>query len=256
MRWKIVLLLFVLCSISVSASVRISDYPFFFVHDNLFDAKYVLGDEAPAMDVVTATILSTRLANYPDIKTAVGTTMTDSEVQDIKNINAIVIGNSCVNRAAAQLENNPLDCEAGLQDETGYIKVFTHSNKVQLLITGLSAEDRQYVAEMLGDGDLENINRSTYSVKTHTGSKKSTNISSAWQTGSNQSSSRDYESEVVEESYVEPSPILAAKESEPVVEKTVEVKPYERVEIVESKREVGFFEKVWSSLVRFFRSIF
>ena len=111
-------------SVAVSAQIAILDYPFFFVHDGLFDAHYVIADESNAVDVVTATILSASLAQFEDVKTAVGTTILDSEVDDIRKINAIVIGNPCISESAAVLEGSPIDCYEGLENSTGYIKIF------------------------------------------------------------------------------------------------------------------------------------
>lgn len=242
------MLLLVLCPF-VAADVVISDYPFFFVHDDIFDAKYVVGDEAPSMDVITATILSTNLARFDDFQTAVGTTLLDSEVDDITRINAIVIGNPCSSSSAADLEGNPADCYDGLDDETGYVKVFRHGNKVQLLITGITPEDRQVVAKRLAKLSLDNVNRSVYSMSTNTGSRLPRQ----------QDFHQQITSQAVKDTgsapVVERVPEEAVEES--MVKKEIEKSSYsyDPIQVVRPEKK-GFFARFFSAIARFFGSIF
>lgn len=151
-------------------AVLISDWPMFFVKDNKFSAKYVVGEEAPALDVVSATVISTSLAKFENITTDVGTSMLDSEVSNIKTINAIVVGSPCDNRAAYQLMGEPEPCYKSLGAGLGYIKVFDNNGKVQLLITGLDAKDRNAAAKYLAQKSLENIKTKEYLVPSGSGS--------------------------------------------------------------------------------------
>lgn len=247
------LFVFIILCFSVLASPKVGDYPYLFVHDNLFDAKYVIADESSSVDVVTATILSTNLARYDDVKTAVGTTHMDSEISDITKINAIVIGNPCISRSAAVLEGNPSDCYEGLEPSTGYIKMFNHGNKIQMLITGISDEDRQVIAKRLAKGSYENSDRSIVSVKTGSGSKlpaissnvvfHSVNDSEDSFSSVVNSSETDYV--VVEE------PVEAAPSEVLEVKKKKEVKPYERVEVYLPPKK-GFFSRFFSWVASLF----
>lgn len=148
----------------------ISDYPSFFVQDGKFRAIYVIGEEAPSLDVVSATVVSTALAKYPNVTTEIGTSRIDSEISDIKKENAIVIGSPCENIAAAQLEGNPEPCYKNLSGSTGYLKLFESNGKVQLLITGLTAEDRHQTAKFLASKNLDAMKLKEYIVQTSTNS--------------------------------------------------------------------------------------
>ncbi|MBW3019563.1 hypothetical protein KY329_05260 [Candidatus Woesearchaeota archaeon] len=238
---RAVLLFVLLLAFSVSAAdVKIKDYPYFFVKDGLFNAKYVVGAESPALDTVTATILSTNLARFEDFKTAVGTSALDSDIPNILNVNAIVIGNPCDNQAAWQLEGYPADCEEGLADSAGYVKVFSNGNKVQVLITGLSAEDRQIVGEKLAEGDLDNTDSELFVYQTGTGSTPSKK---------SQNSSNHTESKPTPTGNI----VLTPKTETVPVDNN---KPYERIDIWDCRNRPGFFGRIWNAIIKFFKAVF
>lgn len=166
MKWLIMLILF---AGSVSA-YTISDYPYFFVQNGRFNAIYVIGEESSALDVVSATAISTALAKYPNVTTEIGTSRLDIEISDITKKNAIVVGSPCENRAAYALEGSPEPCYKNLGGSAGYIKLFENDGKVQLLITGLTAKDRHAAAKFLAEKNIANIKLSTYVIPTSTGS--------------------------------------------------------------------------------------
>jgi len=165
-KWLIVLLLIIPL---VSAST-ISDWPKFFVHSGKFQAKYVIGDEAPALDVVSATVISTSLAKFQNVTTEVGTSTLDSEISNISIHDAIVIGSPCENKAAFELMGSPEPCYKDLGGSVGYIKLYQRSGKTQLLITGLDAKDRNSAAKYLAQKDLSGIKSSEYVVPSNSGS--------------------------------------------------------------------------------------
>ena len=148
----------------------LANYPSFFVTGDRFKATYVIGEEAPALDVVSATVLSTALVRYPNLTTEIGTSRLDTEITDITAINAIVIGSPCENIAAARLEGNPQPCNKNLGGSVAYIKIFQHNGKVQLLITGITAEDRHQAAEFLAERNLDKLNLTEYTIPTTTNS--------------------------------------------------------------------------------------
>lgn len=162
-------LIFLILCVSVQAAM-LSDYPYLFVSQRKFDAIYVIGEEAPALDVVSATVLSTALARYPNITVTVGNSRIDSEVPNIVYRNAIVIGSPCENQAAAILEGNPTPCFANLSGGIGYIKLFEQNNRTQLLITGLEEEDRHAAAKFLATAALHNILSKEFQVASGSGS--------------------------------------------------------------------------------------
>jgi len=247
-------LLILTCLLAVSVSASLSEYPFMFVEDDVFETRYVLGDESSPIDVVSATILSTNLARFENLSTEVGTTMMDSEVADVTAIDAIVIGNPCISRAAAVLEGDPDDCFEGLEGSTGYVKLFEQGTKTQLLITGITPEDRQVVARKLAEGDLEAVDGDVYEVKTGTGSVAPKPIAVE-----QRASNRSEHVEATEEDASETGKKIV-EESEMVEHKTVqepekESEPYRPIEVSRPERR-GFFASVWAGIARFFAGLF
>ena len=163
------LILLILLATTISAAT-ISDFPRMYAKNGNFSAIYVIGEEAPALDVVSATVISTSLARY-NLTTAVGTSRLDSEVGDITLHDAIIIGSPCENRAAAQLEKNPQPCNTNLSGSAAYIKLYENNGKKQLLITGLTAEDRHQAARYLAREDLSLLKLNSFIIPTKTGSK-------------------------------------------------------------------------------------
>ncbi len=181
-------LLVFLLLISTASAYTISDYPSFFVQDSKFKALYVIGEESPSLDVVSATVISAALAKYPNVTTEIGTSRIDSEIADIKKENAIVIGSPCENKAAAQLEGNPVPCDKNLIGSTGYLKLYENNGKTQLLITGISAEDRHQAAKFLAGKSLLSLETKEFIVPTTTNSMPANNTKTANQTKTTSSS--------------------------------------------------------------------
>jgi hypothetical protein len=165
-KWLLVFLLVV----NIASAVTIADWPQFFVKSGKFNAKYVVGEEAPALDVVSATVISTSLAKFENVTTDVGTSTLDSEISNISMFNAIVVGSPCENKAAAQLMGNPEPCYKDLGGSVGYIKVFESNGRVQVLITGLDEKDRNAAAKYLANKDLSGVKTTEYLVSSNSGS--------------------------------------------------------------------------------------
>ena len=255
MRKRALILLFIILSFAAFA-LDLCDYPYMFVHGETFDPAYVLGEEAPSLDIVSATILSTAITEY---KVKVGTSKLDSEISDVKKINAIVIGNPCVNKAAADLEGNPLFCYEGLEGGKGYAKLFSNNGKYQLLITGISAQDRKAMAEYLAENYLGNLKTKTFSINTYSGSKTPEDPL--------KQQNKQTTATVVETDEEEPVEITANEEKEETTE-TKEEEPKEEVkeepkqeakkeaEKEEPKEEKGFFGKIFEAIGKFFKYLF
>jgi len=245
-------------SISVSA-LDLSDYPHIFVHGETFDPVYIVGEEAPSLDVVSATILSTAITEY---KVKVGTSRIDSEISDVKSLNAIVIGNPCVNKAAAELEGNPTFCYKGLEGGKGYAKLFSNNGKWQLLITGISAEDRKVMAEYLAENYLGNLKTKTFSINTHSGSKTPENPLAQQNTQTTAATVEDEpEIEVTineKKAEVTVNKEEIKEEEKKDTEEEAEKEPEKEVEEKKEKpeEEKGFFGKIFESIGNFFKYLF
>ncbi len=238
--WLIALLIFP----AVNAAL-ISDWPMFFVKDNKFSAKYVVGEEAPALDVVSATVISTSLAKFENVTTEVGTSTLDSEISDITAINAIVVGSPCENSAAAKLMGNPEPCYKELGGGLGYIKLYENKGKVQLLITGLDDKDRNAAAKYLAKKSLENIKTKEYLVPSGSGSvpaffeRKSNDLNKT--AGQNLTNFTEVRNVSL------PKPITVENVAKADVTKTVP-KPgaYEPLKEIPKKKELGFWAGLWA----------
>ncbi|VVB80823.1 Uncharacterised protein [uncultured archaeon] len=156
--------------IPLVSAYSISDWPSFFVKDGKFSALYVIAEEAPALDVVSATVISTSLAKYENVTTEIGTSKLDTEIADITVKNAIVIGSPCDNRAAYQLMAGPEPCNKDLAGSVGYIKLFENNGKVQLLVTGISEKDRHAAAKFLANANLKIVTSKDFVVNSNSGS--------------------------------------------------------------------------------------
>jgi len=165
---KVFMLLILLSSIASAATI--SEWPYFFVTNGNFRALYVIGGEASSLDVISATEISTSLAKFKNVSIEIGTSTIDSEIKNITRHDAIIIGSPCDNTAAFQLLGRPDPCYSGLGGSVGYIKVYEHGGKTQLLITGLTEQDRNEAAKFLADEDLSTLDVYEHIIVTQTNS--------------------------------------------------------------------------------------
>ena len=257
MRWNLLLFLAIF-AVSVSG-YTLSDYPDYFVHNGKFDPVYVIGVESPSLDVVAATVISTGIARY-NLTPRVTSGRVDDEIGDITKHNAIVVGNPCVNSAAAKLEGNPEPCDAGLEGSTGYIKFFESDDGVQILITGLTGEDRRAAAEYLAEEDMSEVTGRIKSVDSNSGSKPG----QAFEEWKKKIEELKQQGEEEEETEEEPEEIETnqTEEAEPVKEVEQEdneavLKALEEIREKRAKEEQGglitsFFRAIWRFLTWLF----
>lgn len=245
MRFLILALLLV----TAVSAYSISDYPSFFAKDNTFNAIYVVGEEAPALDVVSATAISSGLAKY-NLTTEVGTSHIDREVLNITRKNAIVVGSPCENTAAAMLEGNPKPCYKGLGGSVGYIKLFEHGSKVQVLITGLTEEDRHAAAKYLANKELSGIKTKEYMVQSYSGSSPA--FFKQKQSNATVKNASDVPEEETTDGTVKEIPEIPPEPPKPRIQER-EVGEYEPIEEIEVKEYGG---SVWSRFWDWLKSLF
>lgn len=88
----------------------------------------------------------------------VGVSKLASEINDLTDYNAIVVGGPCANKWAAKLMNNPEPCYKSIPNDTGIIQLFEHSNgNVALLVAGFSAEDTKTAARAVETLEINKI---------------------------------------------------------------------------------------------------
>jgi len=243
MRYLILLLLLA----TAASAYTISDYPDFFATDNTFKAIYVVGAEAPALDVVSATTISSALARY-NLTTKVGTSYVDSEISNVSKKHAIVIGSPCENSAAAELEGNPRPCHANLGGGVGYIKLFEKNGKVQILITGLDADDRHAAAKFLAQRTLSSIDTKVHTVQSNSGSVPPF--------FAQKNTPKPKEPETTSEPEDDSEPVVAYTKELPETKKAPEqpkkIAEYEPIEEIPVEEKKGFFASIWSWFVGLF----
>lgn len=238
------LMILILCAAAQAATL--SDYPYLFADDGKFNAIYIVGEEAPALDVVSATTISTALARYPNVSVTVGTSRVDSEVPNVVYRNAIVIGSPCENKAAAILEGNPSPCYANLSGGIGYIKLFEQNNRTQLLITGLDAKDRNAAAKFLATAALGNILAKEFQVASGSGSMIPTAITFKNQTNTSTSNITEITNRTNQTNTTKPTQKTTKPAAKP--EKIGEYEP-----LASLPERKGFFSKFWAWLISMFR---
>ena len=85
----------------------------------------------------------------------------DSEVEDLKAQDTIVIGGPCANAAAAELMGYPKNCLKGFELGKGFIRIYEHDNgNIAILAAGTLALDTRRVTHVLANykdykGNLE-----------------------------------------------------------------------------------------------------
>jgi hypothetical protein len=86
----------------------------------------------------------------------VGVSKLASEVADITQYNAIVVGGPCANPISAQLMGNPEPCWESIAK--GVAKVYEHANgNVALLAAGRTGQDTRRVARALATGQIASV---------------------------------------------------------------------------------------------------
>ncbi|PIN74717.1 hypothetical protein COV18_05855 [Candidatus Woesearchaeota archaeon CG10_big_fil_rev_8_21_14_0_10_37_12] len=233
------LIIVFLLLIATATAYTISDYPSFFVQDNKFKAVYVIGEEAESLDVVSATEISTALAKYPNLTITIGTSKLDSEITDIKTYNAIVIGSPCDNRAAYDLQGNPDPCYKNLGGSSGYIELYSNNGRTQLLITGLTAEDRYAAAKFLATKTLTSLNTKQYIISTNTGSRPPF---FAQKPNNKTKTTQPVETPKTSNETVETAKTQKTQEQQIQQKRTIEPGPYEPIEKIPEQK--SFFGKI------------
>ncbi len=82
-----------------------------------------------------------------------------SEVEDISDWNAVVVGGPCANPISAQLMGNPDPCWQAVPANKAIVKAYEQTNgNVALLVAGRTAEDTRRATKAVSAGELANVN--------------------------------------------------------------------------------------------------
>jgi hypothetical protein len=87
----------------------------------------------------------------------VGGSKLASEVADITQYNAIVVGGPCANPIAAQLMGNPEPCWESISK--AMVKLYEHANgNAAMLVAGRSGQDTRRAARAVATGQIASVN--------------------------------------------------------------------------------------------------
>ncbi len=133
------------------------DYPSF-----LDDPIIVVGDDAPSIDVITATVISTYLITHD----VTAETKLASEITDFTSDDLILIGSPCENNAIAELLHYDSDSCSGVVTEmnNAVIKLLVFDSNEVIIITGYDNSDTKDASAMLTSDGTYNLNGAEESV--------------------------------------------------------------------------------------------
>lgn len=108
---------------------------------------------------VTGGVVSTRAIEAGGVERVqpiqIGAAKLASEVSDVTQFNAVVVGGPCANPIAASLLGNPEPCYESVPENKSLVKLFEHTNgNVALLINGRTALNTRQGARALATGAI------------------------------------------------------------------------------------------------------
>lgn len=142
-----VLLLPLLLLASISAAADLDMYPMPFISGGSFTAQIIVGATAPSSDVLAATDIAVSLQQQSSTKISA---QLDDEFDNWKN--SILIGLPCQNSAVASVLGTN-DCDIGLANSTGYLKIVEKDGITHLIVTGKTAADTRKAARLLAQAE-------------------------------------------------------------------------------------------------------
>jgi len=136
----------------------LSDYPSFLIKNNVFDGILVIGDKAPAEDVISILDIAESLKKNKDNPVFVTQPLLDSEINNVKSQNAILVGSPCISKRISELFPNfdPSKClndytYSGIPKGKGVILLIENDGKIQIIVTGESQSNVRSASKILSD---------------------------------------------------------------------------------------------------------
>ena len=145
--------------------IGLENYPDFFIEGNTFNGEIITSDKASAEEIIGATDISVSLqyANGGSQLVDIGATKLASEVSDINNKDAILIGTICNNAAIWELMGSPsIQCEEGSDTRVGKagvgtLDIYYTNSHIQVVVSGYGKSDIRNAAQVLANyQDYEN----------------------------------------------------------------------------------------------------
>lgn len=128
---------------SLQTKYVLENYPVPLIMGGVASGKIIVGDEASSKDVAAATEISRSLSFIP-VSLA-------SEATDVKNINSILVGLPCTNKAMAIIFGQTQNCNEELEVGEGLIQLYSFNDKLTIVVRGYSSDEVRNAASVLAN---------------------------------------------------------------------------------------------------------
>lgn len=125
----------------------LSNFPDIFVKDGNFNAVIVVGDKAPASDVIAQSNLVQFFGGYIG-KSLIGSTKLSSEIDTLKQ-NIISIGSACHNNVSWEIMTQPKQCDRWLEPSKAMVILYDYQGYVHMVIAGYSDKGTRDAVDFL-----------------------------------------------------------------------------------------------------------
>jgi len=125
-------------------NLDLTNYPKPFVSKDILNSIIIVGENAHVRDMMGAI----------DVATSIGLSiqpMLDTEIENIKEQNIIIVGGPCVNTAAAEIMGWPQKCDKDFEPGKAKIKLFNTGSNVALLVAGYAVDDTVMACRLLAN---------------------------------------------------------------------------------------------------------
>lgn len=156
-KTAILLLPILLLAVSTSA-VDLDAYPIPFISGGSFTAQIIVGAAAPSTDVLAASDIAVSLQQLSNTKISA---QLDDEFDERKN--GILIGLPCHNTALAKVLGTK-ECDIGLANGTGYLKLVEKDGQTFLIVTGKTPADTRKAARLLAQPNAHGLSGTEVTV--------------------------------------------------------------------------------------------
>ena len=160
MKKIIISILVFLILIIPTYALDLSDYPSFFVKGDDLDVILVVGDKAPASDVLAQTQIALSLAQFGN---ALGISKLASEIE-YEEQNIISIGSPCYNDVTSEIMDDPVPCDKELTEGRAFIRMYQHDDNVQIVIIGYNEGATREVANILRNYQEHDLKGNEYII--------------------------------------------------------------------------------------------
>lgn len=139
----IAIIIFTVSALAIK-NLDLINYPKQFVSKDILNSVIIVGENAHVRDMMGAI----------EVATSIGLSiqpMLDTEIENIKEQNIIIIGGPCVNTVAAEIMDYPAKCDQDFEPGKAKIKLFDTGSNVALLVAGYAVDDTVMACRLLAN---------------------------------------------------------------------------------------------------------